>query len=226
MPNPRSSKESTAPESQETSIVLSIILIVFESLLTFLLRHHAPSQRLAERLVADHAVIRIRTHLPAHIFYATFSHHGVLLDEQAPDQPYLATVDGSVPSLFRAFMTAPPQILDSILIHGDEELVSELRELMQAFHLSNILSSWVGFPWFGKHRTAATAAQPAYKQQRIKPLLKRIDEQKKQIEQCQVTIKQQAHQLQHLQSRQMLVIWAALGSVTVLLMIIAFLFFR
>lgn len=221
MPNRQSPDDS---QPQETSTLFSVVLIVFESLLTFLLRHDTPSQRLAERLIARHAVIRIRTHLPAYTFYATFSHHGVLLDEQAPETEYLATVDASVPTLFRAFMTAPPQILDVILIHGDDELVTELRQLMTAFNVSNMLSNWISLPWFG--RTKAAASQPASKQQRVKPLLKRIDEQKKQIEQLNVTVKQQAHELQQLQFRHKMLIWAASITVVTLLLLVVLLLLR
>lgn len=216
------SQSQSQSQSQETSTLLSIVLIVFESLLTFLLRHDTTSQRLAERLIARHAVIRVRTHLPAYTFYATFSHHGVLLDAQAPDAEHLATVDGSIPTLLRAFMTAPPQILDGILIHGDDELVTELRQLMTAFNISNMLSNWISLPWFGKGKST-DHPEPA-KQQRVKPLLKRIDAQKKQIEQLNVTIKQQAHELQQLQTQQRILIWsAAIGAVLMLLVILALL---
>ena len=221
MPNPQSSDDS---QPQETSTLLSLVLIVFESLLTFLLRHDDASQRLAERLVARHAVIRIRTHLPAYTFYATFSHHGVLLDEQPPETEYLATVDGSIPTLFRAFMTAPPEILDGILIHGDDELVNELRQLMNAFNISNMLSNWIRLPWFGRAKNAAP--QPAAKQQRVKPLLKRIDEQKKQIEQLNITIKQQAYDLQQLQFQHRMFIYAAGVTVALLLLAVVVLLLR
>lgn len=219
-----SSQSSENPQSSETSTLLSIVLIVFESLLTFLLRHDTASQRLAERLIVRQAVIRIRTHLPAYTFYATFSHHGVLLDHQAPDTECLATVDSSVPTLFRAFMTARPHILDDILIHGDEELVAELRQLMTAFNISNMLSNWFSFPWFGKFTAQNQPEIP--KQQRIKPLLKRIDEQKKNIEQLNITVKQQAHELQQLKFQYKRLIWSAASVVAVLLLIMVVLLLR
>lgn len=226
MPNRQSSDDSRSQEqpSHDTSTLFSLVLIVFESLLTFLLRHDTPSQRLAERLIARHAVIRIRTHLPAYTFYATFSHHGVLLDEHPPETDYLATVDGSIPTLFRAFMTAPPQILDGILIHGDDELVTELRQLMTAFNISNMLSNWIKLPWFGRAKT--TENQPHAKQQRVKPLLKRLDEQKKQIEQLNVTIKQQAYDLQQLQYKHRLLVWGSLALIGALLLFIVVLLMR
>ncbi|MFZ3193334.1 MAG: hypothetical protein WA154_09025 [Moraxellaceae bacterium] len=220
-PKPEAADQSNA-ESQETSTLFSLVLIVFESLLTFLLRHDTPSQRLAERLIARHAVIRIRTHLPAYTFYATFSHHGVLLDEQAPETEYLATVDGSIPTFFRAFMTAPPEILDGILIHGEDDLVAELRQLMTAFNISNMLSNWLSFPWFGR----AKPDQPPAKQQRVKPLLKRIDEQKKQIEQLNITIKQQAHELQQLQFQHKMLLWSTAIGASLLLAVILLLLLR
>lgn len=230
MPNRQSSDESTTPHQQseqaaEMSTLFSVVLIVFESLLTFLLRHDTPSQRLAERLVARHAVIRVRTHLPAYTFYATFSHHGVLLDGQAPESAYLATVDGSIPTLFRAFMTAPPQVLDGILIHGDEELVLELRELMTAFNISNMLSNWVRTPWFSRNKDRASTPSPE-KQQRIKPLLRRIDEQKKQIEQLNSTVKQQADDLQELRFRYRMLVWTAAIIIMVMAAVIVSLLLR
>lgn len=224
----QSTADTTADDADasgtQTSTLLSLVLIVFESLLTFLLRHDHTSQRLAERLVARHAVIRVRTHLPAYTFYATFSHHGVLLDEQAPETEYLATVDGSIPTLFRAFMTAPPEILDGILIHGDEELVSELRQLMTAFNISNMLSNWISLPWFGRAKAAAN--QPPAKQQRIKPLLKRIDDQKKQIEQLNLTVKQQEHALQHLQFQYKMLMYGAAATIVLLLLVVMVLLLR
>ena len=221
MPSHHSSADT---KTEDASTLLSIVLIVFESLLTFLLRHDTNSQRLAERLVVRQAVIRIRTHLPAYTFYATFSHHGVLLDHQQPETEYLATVDSSIPSLFRAFMTARPAILDSILIHGDEELVCELRELMKAFNLSHILNNWFSFPWF--KRSSAKSQPDAPKQQRVKPLLKRIDEQKKQIEQLNVTLKQQAHRLEKQQAHYKTLLWTSSIAMTVLLTVIVVLLLR
>lgn len=221
MPNRQASEETVA---EDASTLLSLVLIVFESLLTFLLRHDTPSQRLAERLISRQAVIRIRTHLPAYTFYATFSHHGVLLDHQQPDTEYLATVDSSIPTLFRAFMTARAPVLESILIHGDDELVAELRQLMTAFNLSNMLNNWIRFPWFSKS-SAKNQPEPT-KQQRVKPLLKRIDEQKKQIEQLNVTLKQQAYQYQQLQTQYKTLLWAAGITTAVLLTLIVILLLR
>ena len=121
-------------------------------------------------------------------------------------------------------MTARPAILDSILIHGDEELVCELRELMKAFNLSHILNNWFSFPWF--KRSSAKSQPDAPKQQRVKPLLKRIDEQKKQIEQLNVTLKQQAHRLEKQQAHYKTLLWTSSIAMTVLLTVIVVLLLR
>ena len=221
-----SADQNTADDEShaaQSGMTFSLVLIVFESLLTFLLRHDPQSQRLAEKLIAQQAVIRIRTHLPAYTFYATFSHHGVLLDDQANAPDYVATVDASVPTLLRAFMTAPPHILDSILIHGADDLVADLRQLMTAFNINNMLSYWLSFPWFGRDKTTT---QPPAKQQRVKPLLKRIDEQKKQIEQLNVTVKQQAHELQQMQFQYKMLAYVAGTAVTLLIVTMMFLLLR
>ncbi|MEC7118400.1 MAG: hypothetical protein VXW65_00650 [Pseudomonadota bacterium] len=204
--------------TQEPSMMHTILLIVLESLLTFLLRHDSNSSRLACHLIARNAVIRVRTHLPADTFYATFSHHGVLLDHQQPDGQFLATVDASIPDLVRAFLTAPPHVLDHILIHGEDELVDELRQLMSVFNLSHMIKNWFSIPWFGRHGDGHQDIPPT-RQQRIKPLLKRIDEQKKQIEQFHIQVKQQQYELEHLQSKYTRTLWCC-GVVIVLLLTI------
>lgn len=196
---------------QERNLFQSFLLILIETLLTFLLKHDRMSRHHAQHLIQRRALICVKTHLPSDTFYVTFAPQGVLFDfEMAENAKIDATVTASSLTLLRAFFTAKPIAFEKISIKGEQQLSTELRHLMEYFNLPQIASDWRH--WFSFETNDVTPVS-----QRMKPLLRRIDEQRLQLSNMSIATKQQAYELKIMKKRyQMLLV--ALMSVIILLL--------
>lgn len=183
----------TNQAAQERNVFQSFLLIVIETLLTFLLKHDRTSKLQAQNLIQRRAIICFKTHLPSDTFYVTFAPQGVLFDyEIAANSQICATVVASTPDLLRAFLTARPHIMERIRITGDKILADELHQLMECFNLPQILSDWRHWLDFRHNRDVTPVSH------RMKPLMRRIDEQRNQISHMQVVTKEQAYEIRNL----------------------------
>lgn len=183
----------TNQAAKERNVFQSFLLIVIETLLTFLLKHDRTSKLQAQNLIQRRAIICFKTYLPSDTFYVTFAPQGVLFDyEIAANSPICATVTASTPDLLRAFLTARPHIMERIRITGDKILADELHQLMECFNVPQILSDWRHWLDFRNNRDVTPVSQ------RMKPLMRRIDEQRNQISHMQVVTKEQAYEIRNL----------------------------
>lgn len=181
-------KEAT----KERNLLQSFLLIVIETLLTFLLKHDRTSKLQAQNLIKQRAVICFKTHLPSDTFFVTFAPQGVLFDFEVSEAAKIgATVTASTPDLLRAFFTAGPQIMGKIRITGDQLLSDELFQLMECFNLPQILSDWRHWLDFRTHDVTPVT-------QRMKPLMRRIDEQRSQLNNMNIVTKEQAYEIRTL----------------------------
>ena len=174
---------------KERNFFQSFLLIVIETLLTFLLKHDRMSRVHAQHLIQRRAVICIKTHLPSDTFYVTFAPQGVLFDfNMAKNEKIDATVIASTIDLMRAFFTGRNIAFEKISIKGEDQLSGELRHLMQYFNLPQIVADWRH--WFSFNANDVTPLS-----QRMKPLIKRIDEQRLQLSNMTLAAKQQSYEL-------------------------------
>lgn len=208
-------KEQQSMDEQDSHHpIQTVTLVVLESLLTFLLHNDASSHQVAHGLIARQAVVEVRTYFPAQTFYATFSDKGVLLDFEKPEhQAVDGLVTASMPDMVRAFLSAPEHILSKIRVDGDEALTEALRQLMGSFNLSTIMRGWWRQLWSSE---PVQHEQPKRESQRVKRLLKRVDEQQKQVEALNLQLHEQNFHLRQLQLRYQRLLWVA-GVVIVLL---------
>jgi ubiquinone biosynthesis protein UbiJ len=180
---------------QERNLFQSFLLILIETLLTFLLKHDRMSRHHAQHLIQRRALICVKTHLPSDTFYVTFAPQGVLFDfEVAENAKIDATVTASTLTLLRAFFTARPLAFEKISIKGESQLSNDLHHLMEYFNLPQIVSDWRH--WFSFETNDVTPVS-----QRMKPLLRRIDEQRLQMSNMSIAAKQQAYELKIMKKR-------------------------
>ncbi len=174
---------------KERNLFQSFLLIIIETLLTFLLKHDRMSRIHAQHLIQQRAVICIKTYLPSDTFYVTFAPQGVLFDfEIEANAKIAATVSASTVDLLRAFFTGKSIAFEKIKIKGDDHLNTELRHLMEYFNIPQMVSDWRH--WFSFNSMDVTPLS-----QRIKPLVKRIDEQRLQLSNMTLAAKQQAYEM-------------------------------
>lgn len=201
---------------QERNFFHSFLLIVIETLMTFLLKHDRMSRLHAQHLIQKRAVICVKTYLPSDTFYVTFAPQGVLFDfDIVKNTPIDATVTASAINLFRAFFTARPVAFEKISIKGEQQLSNELRHLMEYFNIPQILSDWRS--WFRFDSTDVTPVS-----QRMKPLLRRIDEQRLQLSNMSIASKQQAYELKIVKQRYQLLLVGLSSLIVVLIIALAY----
>lgn len=187
----------TEQAHKERNLFQSFLLIAIETLLTFLLKHDRMSKLQAQQLIQRRATICFKTHLPSDTFYVTFAPQGVLFDFEITESTIISgTVTASTPDLLRAFFTANSQAMEKIRIQGDAVLQQELHQLMEYFNLPQILSDWRGWLDFRNNKEGKLPTT-----QRLKPLLKRLDEQRTELNQLQLMTREQNYELQLLKSR-------------------------
>lgn len=201
----------TNQAAKERNVFQSFLLIVIETLLTFLLKHDRTSKLQAQNLIQRRAIICFKTHLPSDTFYVTFAPQGVLFDyEIATNSKIHATVTASTPDLLRAFLTARPHIMERIRITGDQVLAEELHQLMECFNVPQIMSDWRHWLDFRNNRDVTPVSQ------RMKPLMRRIDEQRTQISHMQVLSKEQAYEIRTLKRNNRILMATCLFMLTAL----------
>lgn len=209
----------TNQAAKERNVFQSFLLIMIETLLTFLLKHDRTSKLQAQNLIQRRAIICFKTHLPSDTFYVTFAPQGVLFDyEIASNAKINATVTASTPDLLRAFLTARPHIMERIRISGDQILADELHQLMECFNIPQIVSDWRHWLDFRHNRDVTPVSQ------RMKPLMRRIDEQRNQISHMQVLSKEQAYEIRNLKRNNRILLVSCILMLTALLALLLFRF--
>ncbi len=216
-------KEQEQRDDEQRHPVQTVLLIILESLLTFLLKTDRLSRQQAHTLIQREVIVEVRTYFPADTFYATFTDKGVLLDFSVPEGRIIdAIVTASIPDLTRAFMTAPPQILEKIHVEGDDELVQSLHALMRLFNVQHIMRNWWRGVWGGDD-SDWVEKEPKYNVKRMRRLQKQVDEHHKTIESLGLQLHEQTYQYRQLQYRYQRAIWIAGFIGIMLVLIIAFL---
>lgn len=209
---------STQQASKERHVFQSFLLIVIETLLTFLLKHDRMSRLQAQHLIQRRAVICVKTHLPSDTFYVTFAPQGVLFDYEILSNTKIdVTVTASTPDLLRAFFTARPHIMEKIRITGDEVLGQELHQLMECFNVPQIVSDW-------RHWLDFKSQDVTPINQRMKPLLRRIDQQRAEIGTMQLNAKEQQYQMRKLKRHYRLYLATSIMMIVALLITIVYMY--
>ncbi|WP_410211278.1 hypothetical protein [Aquirhabdus sp.] len=187
-------------------LVQSIVLIVLEALLTFLLKSDQESKKLAQNLIKQQALVELRTSLPSMVIFVTFTSRGVLLDAKKPARPIDAVISASFKDLLHSFMTAPASSLKKIDIDGPIELIDDLRVLMGSFNLQQIINHWIQSDWFKSlllptkdiDENGEPIAHHGRASSRHRQLLKKLNEQQILVDQMSLQAKENAfviHQL-------------------------------
>jgi len=174
----------------------TLVLIVVEASLTFLLKSDQESRKLAQNLIRQQALVELRTSFPATVTYVTFTAKGVLLDSEKPARPIDAVVSASFTDLMHGFLTAPASSLKRITIDGSIEFIEELRVLMHSFNIQQIFMHWMKSDWIKalilpeEDESGNKRSHRASRKQR--ELMKKLNEQKNLMDQMSLQAKEQA----------------------------------
>lgn len=144
--------------------------------------------------------IRINSYIPFFDFYIQFTEKGILFDLAANDRTIDVEINTTLIDLIKIFIFSNQQSLYNMRIMGKPELTTDLTDVLQHLTLSRILVNWR--EWFNHFENDAEAVAS---QQRITPLLDKIDQQRSEINTLLVEAKQYQNRIHRMQKRQRLI---------------------
>lgn len=202
-------------------LLQSVILIVLETVFTFILKHDRVVRLHTRPLIEQNLTLRVNTFLPAISFYVRFTQKGILFDRIAPTEAAQLEINASVFDFLQIFVFANAKSLRGLRILGDKDLADQLKDAMIHFSTPKLLSDWK--QWFNRIENDEDAVTSS---RRIAPLLKKIEYQRSQVNALRVEVKQYKSQLRHLKSRQYWVNVLFSSIIAVLICVIFYIIWR
>ena len=186
--------------SKSKHLWLNVTLIALETFFSFILTHDATLRLQAQKLIEKKTTIRINSYIPFFDFYIQFTEKGILFDLAANDRTIDVEINTTLIDLIKIFIFSNQQSLYNMRIMGKPELTTDLTDVLQHLTLSRILVNWR--EWFNHFENDAEAVSS---QQRITPLLDKIDQQRSEINTLLVEAKQYQNRIHRMQKRQRLI---------------------
>ena len=186
--------------SKSKHLWLNVTLIALETFFSFILTHDTTLRLQAQKLIQKKTTIRINSYIPFFDFYIQFTEKGILFDLAANDRTIDVEINTTLIDLIKIFIFSNQQSLYNMRIMGNTELTADLTDVFQHLTLSRILVNWR--EWFNHFENDAEAVAS---QQRITPLLDKIDQQRSEINTLLVEAKQYQNRIHHMQKRQRLI---------------------
>ena len=187
----------TQQRHKHPHLLLNIVIIVLETFFSFILTHDATLRLQAKKLIDQKVTIRINSYIPFFDFYVQFTEKGILFDMKALDRKVDLEINSTLIDLIKIFVFNNQRSIYNMRILGDATLQEELMDLIPHLTLTNILANWK--QWFNAFDSDAEAIAS---QQRIAPLLDKIDQQRSEINTLLVEVKQYQNRIHRLQKRQ------------------------
>lgn len=186
--------------SKSKHLWLNVTLIALETFFSFILTHDTTLRLQAQKLIEKKTTIRINSYIPFFDFYIQFTEKGILFDLAANDRTIDVEINTTLIDLIKIFIFSNQQSLYNMRIMGKPELTTDLTDVLQHLTLSRILVNWR--EWFNHFENDAEAVAS---QQRITPLLDKIDQQRSEINTLLVEAKQYQNRIHRMQKRQRLI---------------------
>ncbi|MFM6959187.1 MAG: hypothetical protein ACKOXD_11780 [Acinetobacter sp.] len=187
----------TQQRHKHPHLLLNIVIIVLETFFSFILTHDATLRLQAKKLIDQKVTVRINSYIPFFDFYVQFTEKGILFDMKALDRKVDLEINSTLIDLIKIFVFNNQRSIYNMRILGDATLQEELMDLIPHLTLTNILANWKqSFSAFDSDAEAIAS------QQRIAPLLDKIDQQRSEINTLLVEVKQYQNRIHRLQKRQ------------------------
>lgn len=187
----------TQHQQHQTRWLLNILMIVLETVYSFVLKHDRMVKLQARKLVAQETCIKINSYLPYFDFYVQFSQKGLLFDLRKPEQEINVTINTTFYDLIKIFIFGNSRAVRKLRFEGDLELRDPLCDLFINMSAPKLLSDW---KYWITHPTLENLGGVSKK--RIRPLLEKIDAQRSTISNLQLELKQIKNQKRKLESKQ------------------------
>lgn len=143
----RSEKEYSrfAKKDKDTGIISSsfvnVLLVFLESTITLMLRFNPKLRQLAYPLAQEGVVVSIRTYLPHIQVFATFNHHGVLLDQELPEKKSIVdiTVNAYSFQIISVFTNHNIESVEKLQIRGTTDKVVNFKAFLVQLGVGGVI---------------------------------------------------------------------------------------
>ena len=190
----------TQQRHKHPHLLLNIVIIVLETFFSFILTHDATLRLQAKKLIDEKVTIRINSYIPFFDFYVQFTEKGILFDMKALDRKVDLEINSTLIDLIKIFVFNNQRSIYNMRILGDARLQEDVMDLIPHLTLTSIFANWK--QWFNAFNNDAEAIAS---QQRIAPLLDKIDQQRSEINSLLVEVKQYQNRIHRMQKRQRLI---------------------
>ena len=187
----------TQQRHKHPHLLLNIVIIVLETFFSFILTHDATLRLQAKKLIDEKVTIRINSYIPFFDFYVQFTEKGILFDMKALDRKVDLEINSTLIDLIKIFVFNNQRSIYNMRILGDARLQEDVMDLIPHLTLTSIFANWK--QWFNAFDNDAEAIAS---QQRIAPLLDKIDEQRSEINSLLVEVKQYQNRIHRMQKHQ------------------------
>ena len=187
----------TQQTQAQPHLLLTMTLIVLETIFTFILKHDRVVALQAKKFVDQKVALKINSYIPYFDFYVQFTEHGILFDTKSPDKAIDLDVRTTLMDLVKIFVFGNRKSIKTMRIDGDVVLKDEFRDLVSLFSVPKILSDW-------KHWLSEPVEENdiVASKKRIAPLLEKIEQQRSKINTLQVEVKQYKNRIKRIERRQ------------------------
>lgn len=189
----------------QTRLLLNIVMIILETIYSFILKHDRVVRLQAKKFVAQQITIKINSYIPYFDFYVQFTDRGILFDLQAPEKEVDLTVGSTLLDLVQIFVFANRRSMKKIRLEGNDVVKEQFRDLIIHLTAPKLLSDWK--QWL---TNPDDDNQTKASKKRIAPLLEKIDVQRSKINSLQVEVKQYQNRVKRMQQHQQR-LYTALG---------------
>lgn len=189
---------SSSQQSQkQPHLMLTMALIVLETIFTFILKHDRVVALQAKKFVDENIAIKINSYIPYFDIYVQFTENGILFDHKAPNKIIDLDIRTTLTDLIKIFIFGNRRSIKSMRIDGNQVLKDEFRDLLTLFSVPKLMSDWK--QWLSE---PVDEQEIVASKNRIAPLLEKIDQQRSQINNLQVELKQYKNRMKRIQRRQ------------------------
>ena len=201
----------TQQRHRHPHLLLNFVIIVLETFFSFILTHDSALRLQAKRFIDQRVTLRINSYIPFFDFYIQFTDKGLLFDMQSLDRKIDLEINSTLIDLTKIFVFNNQRSIHNMRLLGETSLAEEFLDLAPHLTLPSIFANWK--QWFSAFDDDA---ETLASQQRIAPLLDKIDQQRSKINTLQVEVKQYQNRIRRMEQKQ--------KTVNILLSVISVLF--
>jgi hypothetical protein len=187
----------TQQSQNQPHMLLTMTLIVLETIFTFILKHDRVVALQAKKFIDEKIAIKINSYIPYFDIYVQFTEKGILFDDKAPEKAVDLDIRTTLTDLIKIFVFGNRRSIKTMRIDGDMVLKDEFRDLLSLFSVPKVLGDWK--QWLSE---PASENEITASKKRIAPLLDKIDQQRSKINTLQVEAKQYKNRIKRIERRQ------------------------